>query len=88
MVAQKSELRPQIRSDFALTAGSRERNFWMQRQGAKRPPPKCANVHRDQNPGIEWPKIPAETPYLTSCRKRAVCGDWMVGAPGLEPGTR
>ncbi len=22
--------------------------------------------------------MPAETPYLTSCRKRAVCGDWMV----------
>jgi site-specific DNA recombinase len=28
-------LNPEIRSDFALTAGSRERNFWMQRQGAK-----------------------------------------------------
>jgi hypothetical protein len=35
MVAQRSELRPQIRSDLALKAGSRERNFWMQRQGAK-----------------------------------------------------
>jgi hypothetical protein len=23
-----------------------------------------------------------------SPRKRAVCGDWMVGAPALEPGTR
>ena len=22
--------------------------------------------------------MPAETPYLTSCQKRAVCGDWMV----------
>ncbi len=22
--------------------------------------------------------MPAETPYLTSCWKRAVCGDWMV----------
>lgn len=36
----------------------------------------------------EWPEIPAETPYLASSRKSVVCGDWMVGAPGLEPGTR
>ena len=32
--------------------------------------------------------IPAETPDLASYRKRAVCEDWMVGAPALEPGTR
>jgi hypothetical protein len=32
--------------------------------------------------------IPAEEPYLASYRKRAVCGDWMAGAPGLELGTR
>src|ERR1700693_996001 len=31
--------------------------------------------------------IPAETLDL-SYRKRAVCGDWMVGAPALEPETR
>src|SRR6266478_519215 len=46
--------------------------------GCQKPPPKCANAHRDQNPGIEWPGIPAETPYLALYRKRAVCGDWMV----------
>jgi hypothetical protein len=39
---------------------------------------KCANAYRDQNPGTDWPEIPAETPYLASYRKRAVCGDWMV----------
>ena len=50
----------------------------MRRQGAKNRPLKCANVGRDQSPGIEWPKIPAETPYLASYRKRAVCEDWMV----------
>ena len=49
---------------------------------------KCANANRDQNPGTEWPEIPAETRYSASRRKRAVCGDWMVGALGLEPGTR
>jgi hypothetical protein len=27
---------------------------------------------------MEWPEIRAETPYLASYRKRAVCGDWMV----------
>ncbi len=39
---------------------------------------KRANARRDQNPGTEWPEIPAETRYSASCRKRAVCGDWMV----------
>ena len=39
---------------------------------------KRANACRDQNPGIKWPEIPAETPYSESYRKRAVCEDWMV----------
>jgi len=30
------------------------------------------------------PKIPAQTPYLASRRKRAVCGDWMVEIVGLK----
>src|SRR6202022_3261500 len=46
--------------------------------GRQKSPPKCVNARRDQNPGCEWPEIPAETPYLASYRKRAVCGDWMV----------
>src|SRR4029077_16581114 len=41
-------------------------------------PLNCANVGRDQSSGIEWPKIPAETTYLASYRKRVVCKDWMV----------
>src|SRR5712672_181815 len=39
---------------------------------------KYANGRRDQNPGSDWPEIPAETPYSASDRKPAVCGDWMV----------
>src|SRR5258707_15249494 len=39
---------------------------------------KRANARRDQNPGTEWPEIPAETRYSASCRKRAVCKDWVV----------
>ena len=39
---------------------------------------KRANATRDQNPGTEWPEIPAETPYLASYRKHAVYEDWMV----------
>jgi hypothetical protein len=31
--------------------------------------------------------MPAETPYLTSCQKRAVCGDWMVEVVGLKLAT-
>ena len=53
----------------------------MQRQDAKNP---NQNARTDQNLGIDWPEMPAETPYLTSCRKRAVCGDWMVEVAGLK----
>src|SRR5205807_8309688 len=63
--------------NFALKPGRRERNFWMRRQA-----PKIAAQRRER---IQRPKfgnwaaeIPAETPYLASYRKRAVCGDWMV----------
>jgi hypothetical protein len=55
--------------------------------GRQKPPLKCANAHRDQNPGIEWPEILAETHYSASYRNRAVCEDWMVGATGIEPVT-
>jgi hypothetical protein len=40
-----------------------------------------------QNPQIEWPEIPAKTPYLASNRKRAVCKGWVVGTTGIEPVT-
>src|SRR5260370_20919078 len=54
--------------------------------GRQKSPPKWVNAGRDQNPGCEWPEIPAERPYLASYRKRAVCGDWMVvGAARYEP---
>src|SRR5260221_13931829 len=43
---------------------------------------KRANARRDQNPGTEWPEIPAETRCSASYRKRAVCGDWMVEVVG------
>src|SRR6266478_2946720 len=41
---------------------------------------KCVNAGRDENPGIEWPEIPAETPCLAPYRKYAVREGWMVGA--------
>ncbi len=50
-------------------------------------PLKCANVRGDQNPGSEWPEIPAETPYLALYRKRAFCKDWMVEAVGHKLAT-
>jgi hypothetical protein len=46
--------------------------------GRQKSPLKRANAHRDQNPRGEWPEIPAETPYLASYQKSAVCEDWMV----------
>jgi hypothetical protein len=52
------------------------------RDRAQKSPPKRVSTHRDKNLGNEWPKIPVETPYLASCRKRAVCVDWMVEVVG------
>ena len=46
--------------------------------GCQKSPLRRANAHRDKDLRNEWPEIPAETPYLASYRKRAVCGDWMV----------
>src|SRR5258707_8161464 len=48
------------------------------RRGCQKSPLRRANAHRDKDLRNEWPEIPAETPYLASYRKRAVCGDWMV----------
>jgi len=31
--------------------------------GRQKSPLKCVNAYRDQNPGIERPEIPVETPY-------------------------
>ena len=55
--------------------------------GRQKSPPKRVSAHRDKNPGNEWPEIPAETPYLASYRKRAVCGDWMVEVVGYKLAT-
>jgi hypothetical protein len=51
----------------------------------QKPSSKRANAGRDQNPRTEWPEIPAETLYLASRRKPAVCGDWMVAAAVVFP---
>ena len=84
-MAQTSELGLQRGRTSRVPAG-RERNFWMRRRSAKNHHSRRTNAHRDQNPGMEWPKIRAETPYLASYRKRAVCGDWMVAdAVQVEP---
>ena len=76
-----------MRSNFALKTRSPGTEFLDAETGRQKSPLKRANAHRDKNSGIEWPEIPAETPYLKSYRKRAVCGDWMVGATGIEPVT-
>jgi hypothetical protein len=49
---------------------------------------KRAAVRRDKSAGIEWPKVPAETPYLAPWRKHAVWKGWVVETPRLEPGTQ
>jgi hypothetical protein len=73
-----------VRSNFALKPRLPGTEFLDAETGRQKSPLKCANARRDQNPGIEWPEIPAETPYLASYRKRAVCKDWMVETVGLK----
>jgi hypothetical protein len=67
-----------MRSNFALKARLPGTEFLDAETGRQKLPLKCASAHGDQNPGIEWPEIPAETPYFASYRNRTVCGDWMV----------
>ena len=67
-----------VRSNFALKTRSPGTEFLDAETGRQKSQPKNVNAGRDQNPGSEWPEIPAETSYLASYRKRAVCKDWMV----------
>src|SRR5258706_10147567 len=71
-----------------LKSGRRERNFWMQRTGGQKSTQETANVWGDRKTGTTPANTPAETAYLESVWKPVVRSDWMVGAPGLEPGTR
>jgi hypothetical protein len=71
-----------VQSNFALKPRLPGTEFLDAETGRQKSPLKCANAYRDQNPGSEWPEIPAETSYLASYRKRAVCKDWMVEAVG------
>jgi hypothetical protein len=77
-VPQESELRVAIAVGIRAQARLPGTEFLDAETERQKSPLKCANAYRDQNPGIEWPEIPAETPYLASYRKCAVCGDWMV----------
>jgi hypothetical protein len=45
-----------------------------------------AKARRDENPGIKRSKIPAETPYLASHRKRAVRKGWLGSVLRLNIG--
>ena len=76
-----------VRSNFVLKARLPGTEFLDAETGRQKSPLKCANARRDQNPGSEWPEIPAETPYSESYRKRAVCEDWMVEAVGHKLAT-
>src|ERR1700687_1332631 len=86
-VPRKSELRVAIAAGLRAQSRLSGTEFLDAETKRQKSPLKCASAYRDQNPGSEWPEIPAETPYLASYRKRAVCKDWMVGATGIEPVT-
>src|SRR6266850_8429808 len=72
-----------VQSKFAHKSPAVGNGIFGCRDRAPKSSRKRANASRDQSPGSKWPEIPAEAPYLASTGKRVVCGDWMVGAPGL-----
>ena len=72
---QKSELRVAIAVGLRAQSRLPGTEFLDAETKRQKSPLKCANAYRDQNPGSEWPEIPAKTPYLASHRKRAVCKD-------------
>src|SRR6266849_3239315 len=76
-----------VQSTFELKPRLAGTEFLDAETGRQKSPLNLANGCRDINPRSRWPEIPAETPYFESYRKRAVCGDWMVGATGIEPVT-
>ena len=65
-------------ANFAPKAWPPGTDFLDAETGRQKSALKYVSARRDQSPASEWPKIPAETPYSASYRKRAVCEDWMV----------
>ena len=79
----RSQLRWPLEIPVQVQSDSRQKarpgtEFLDAETGRQKSPLEPTNAHRDKNPGMEWPEIRAETPYLASYRKRPVCGDWMV----------
>jgi hypothetical protein len=82
----RSQLRWPLEIPVQVQSDSRQKarpgtEFLDAETGRQKSPLEPTNAHRDKNPGMEWPEIRAETPYLASYRKRPVCGDWMVVCP-------
>jgi len=74
-------------ADFAPKAWPPGTDFLDAETGRQKSALKYVSARRDQSPASEWPKIPAETPYSASYRKRAVCEDWMVEVVGHKLAT-
>jgi hypothetical protein len=74
-------------ADLAPKAWPPGTDFLDAETGRQKSALKCVSARRDQSPASEGPKIPAETPYSASYRKRAVCEDWMVEAVGHKLAT-
>jgi hypothetical protein len=80
-------MEPTVRGARTQPGLAGERNFLLQRPESKSAR-ETPVAHRDREPGMREAKIPAETACFQSTTDSAVWKDWMVGAPGLEPGTR
>jgi hypothetical protein len=69
-------------------ASYQERDFQCRRQAPQRHP-RDGNCQQRPDPGYKkWREMAGKSASLLARSKVQVSEDWMVGAPGLEPGTR
>ena len=64
--------------DFALNSAPPGTEFFYAETRHQKSPLKRENASRDRELRNEWPKIPAETPYLALSPTSAVCEGWVV----------
>src|SRR5258705_3674891 len=85
-LAQRFRIAAAQNPEYARSKPSRrERNFWMQRQGAKNHHQTTPTLAETQIREISGRKSPQKRPIW-----RRIGNAWFArtGAPGLEPGTR
>ena len=73
---------------ISLTYSSLERDFYRRRQTRKKGARGDVSKQRPEIGDHDAREMAAKTAFLLASYQLQVSEDWVVGAPGLEPGTR